>query len=47
MMIPVLGERSCEIEKDKEHPSGIEERIYARGQEAGKKEIVKELLALD
>lgn len=36
-----------ETEKGKEQLGGIEERIFARGQEAGKLEIVKELLALD
>ena len=38
----VLGK----TEKAKEQLGGIEDRIFARGQEAGKTAIVKELLAI-
>lgn len=38
----VLGK----TEKGKEQLGGIEDRIFARGQEAGKTAIVKELLAI-
>lgn len=36
-----------ETEKGREQLGGIEDRIFARGQEAGKLAIVLELLALD
>lgn len=50
MANPMLDNKDhvlTEPERSKEQLGGIEERIFARGQEAGKLEIVKELIALD
>lgn len=49
MVNPVLDDKDQVlgiIEKGKEQLGGIEDRIFARGQEAGKMAIVKELLAI-
>lgn len=49
MVNPVLDDKDQvlgKIEKGKEQLGGIEDRIFARGQEAGKTVIVKELLAI-
>ena len=46
MVNPVLDDKDQvlgKIEKGKEQLGGIEDRIFARGQEAGKTAIVKEL----
>lgn len=51
MVNPMLDDKDralTETEKGKEQlGGGIEDRIFARGQEAGKMAIVMELLALD
>lgn len=51
MVNPMLDDKDralTETEKGKEQlGGGIEDRIFARGQEAGKLAIVMELLALD
>lgn len=50
MANPVPDEKDrvlMETEKGREQLGGIEDRIFARGQEAGKLAIVMELLALD
>ena len=49
MVNPVLDDKDRVLgktEKGKEQFGGIEDRIFARGQEAGKTAIVKELLAI-
>lgn len=50
MVNPMLDDKDRVLRKTEEGKGklgGIEDRIFARGQEAGKLEIVKELLSLE